>query len=194
MGIEAAISALAERVAGAPHTWRLVPRLVSFCLAALLSFACAWVFGDSREQLQQVKQQVERLRALNAEADVAAGQLIELQARLRTVRERIEQGSQGFLLADELPDLLDLIAGLSAGHGVALDSLVVEDVLRRPRIDLQPLSLALRGAYRDIGFLHAEFGNLPWPMVVAALQASAEQSDGRVLDVQVQLLVPVVSL
>ena len=188
--IDLAVPSLADIAWSAPHTWRLSLRLASFCLVAVLSFACAWALGDSSEELELTRQQAQRLRASVEAAEIAAARLREFQAREQVVVERIEEGLQAFLLADELPDLLDLIASLSVERGVALESLEVEDVVSQQRLDLQPLKLSLRGSYRDIGFLHLDLTNLPWPMVVDELQVSTEQDDGRVLTMRVTLLVP----
>ena len=191
--VERAVPSLAEVNWSAPYKWRLSLRLVSFCLSAFFSFACAWVLGDSYEEFELATLQAERLKTSEQAAEVAASRLQYLQVQSRAVAQRIEHHSQGFLLADELPDLLDLIASLSLARAITLESLEVEDVLSQERLDLQPLSLSLRGTYQDIGFLHLEFSNLPWPMVVDALQVTVEAGDGRVLKMRVRLLVPLLS-
>ena len=191
--IERAVSSCAEVSWSAPHKWRLPLRLAGFSLSALLSFACAWALGDSYGEFELATLQAQRLKASHEAVGIAESRLRDLQAQSQESVQRIEQHSQGFLLADELPDLLDLIASLSLARAITLESLEVEDVLSQERLDLQPLSLSLRGTYQDIGFLHLEFSNLPWPMAVDALQVTAEEGDGRVLKMRVRLLVPLLS-
>lgn len=185
-----AVSSLAEVNWSAPHQWPVLLRLASFLLLALLSFAFAWGLGDSYEAFESATEQAQRLRASNEAAGVAERQLRHLQAKEQALLQRIEEQRQSFLLADELPDLLDLIASLSAQRAVALESLAVGGTLSGQRFDLQPLNLALSGAYHDIGFLCQELAALPWPVVVDGVEVSAKEEDRRVLDLTLALLVP----
>lgn len=191
--IEFNLSSLSEVPWDAPHKWGRSLRLASFGLSALLSFACAWALGDSDEELELANRQVLGLRATDEASKVAAQRLRALQVEEQTVLERIAERSQGFLLPDELPDLLDLIADLSMRRAVDLESLEVEEVLSGQRLDLLPVSLSLRGAYQDIGFFHVELADLPWPITVGAVEVSAEAADGRTLEMRVRLLVPLLS-
>ncbi len=174
----------------APQEWSLRLRLASFGLAGLVSFAVAWNLGGSRAELALVKQQADRMRQSEQGARLAADELRDAQSRWQTLGAQIQLRSQACLLPDELPDLLDLVASLSVEHLVALESLEVGDALTRERIDAQPLRVSLRGGYHDIGRLHEEFSNLPWPVVVEALQVASEEGDGSLLDMQVSLVVP----
>ena len=191
--VERVVSSFAEVSWSTPHKWRLSLRLASLSVSALLSFACAWALGNSYEEFELATQQAQRLKVSQEAVGVAESRLRDLQAQSQESLQRIEHHSQGFLLADELPDLLDLIARLSLERAITLESLEVESVLSQQRIDLQPLSLSLRGTYQAIGLLHLEFSNLPWPMVVDALQVTTEEGDGRVLKMRVRLLVPLLS-
>lgn len=174
----------------APQEWSLRLRLASFALAGVVSFACAWNVGGSAAELESARRQAERMKASEEGARLATAELRNTQERRQALVAQIEVRAQECLLPDELPDLLDLIAGLSADHSVALESLEVGDALMRERIDAQPLRLSLRGAYHDIGHLHGEFSNLPWPFVLDALQVAAEEGDGRLLNMQLTMLVP----
>ncbi len=191
------LSALEHLDWKAPHDWPLALRLSSLCLAALLAFLCAWILDDSTAELQQAQRELQQVQRSREAVELVTSRVRDLGQRSEILAGRAQQLSQGFLLSDELPDLLDLIATLSAEHLVILESLEVQTPLlgqHEHMIDVQPLSIGLRGTYHHIGALHQALASLPWPLVIDALEVRGEHEAGRSLSVQVRLLAPVWSL
>ncbi len=173
-----------------PQQWDLWLRVSSLLLAGVLSFLCTWSFGTSGTELELAQRQAETLELGREKTRLARLELENTQKRADELGSQVGVLKGNSLLADELPELLDLLPGLCAERNVVIETLLVEDLQSRNLLDTQPLSLLLNGGYHQLGLLYEDLANLPWPVVVQEFEIQADEEESDRLELRLTLLVP----
>lgn len=173
-----------------PQQWDLWLRVSSLLLAGVLSFLCTWSFGTSGTELELAQRQAETLELGREKTRLARLELENTQKRADELGSQVGVLKGNSLLADELPELLDLLSGLCAERSVVIETLLVEDLQSRNLLDTQPLSLLLNGGYHQLGLLYEDLANLPWPVVVQEFEIQADEEESDRLELRLTLLVP----
>ena len=173
-----------------PQQWDLWLRASSLLLAGVLSFLCTWSFGISGTELELAQRQAETLELGREKTRLARLELENTQKRADELGSQVGVLKGNSLLADELPELLDLLSGLCAERSVVIETLLVEDLQSRNLLDTQPLSLLLNGGYHQLGLLYEDLANLPWPVVVQEFEIQADEEESDRLELRLTLLVP----
>ena len=173
-----------------PQQWDLWLRASSLLLAGVLSFLCTWSFGTSGTELELAQRQAETLELGREKTRLARLELENTQKRADELGSQVGVLKGNSLLADELPELLDLLSGLCAERSVVIETLLVEDLQSRNLLDTQPLSLLLNGGYHQLGLLYEDLANLPWPVVVREFEIQADEEESDRLELRLTLLVP----
>ena len=173
-----------------PQQWDLWLRVSSLLLAGVLSFLCTWSFGTSGTELELAQRQAETLELGREKTRLARLELENTQKRADELGSQVGVLKGNSLLADELPELLDLLSGLCAERSVVIETLLVEDLQSRNLLDTQPLSLLLNGGYHQLGLLYEDLANLPWPVVVREFEIQADEEESDRLELRLTLLVP----
>ena len=185
----------------APERWPKAVQVASWAVAGIASLALVWLFEDSSAELEMAKRELGVAKARHEGAARQKSEIDDMRRRLQALKLAIGEGSQQYLRPDELPDLLHLLAGLSAEHRVALDALEVGDVNaldQATRVELQSVDLVLQGTYHDIGAFHQSLASLPWLVIVDAFEVEeavekeieVTVSGGELLDMHVRILLP----
>ena len=173
-----------------PQQWDLWLRVSSLLLAGVLSFLCTWSFGTSGTELELAQRQAETLELGREKTRLARLELENTQKRADELGSQVGVLKGNSLLADELPELLDLLSGLCAERSVVIETLLVEDLQSRNLLDTQPLSLLLNGGYHQLGLLYEDLANLPWQVVVQEFEIQADEEESDRLELRLTLLVP----
>ena len=183
-------SALQDLNWSAPETWPRSVRLASLLIVALVSLAVVWLLDDSSAELAFAERERMRLESRARAAQRQTKQVVELRERSQALGRAVGDRAQGYLRRDELSDLLQLLSTLSAEHGVLLDGMEVAEARESEGIEFQPIELAFRGAYHDIGYLYAALVDFPWLVVVEGFEVRPTTGDPRELDMRVSVLLP----
>lgn len=174
-----------------PQQWALGLRLASLLLLGGASFAFTWSLGSARGELADASRQVAALASVRVSARSAKTALLRVEAQFEELNTQMQQLKRGFLLADELPELLDLVSHLCTLRGVEIESLLVEARRNRDLLDIQPLRITLHGGYHHMGLVHQDIANLPWPVLGENFEIRADDENDGSLHLGMTLLIPV---
>lgn len=174
-----------------PQHWAFGLRLASLCLLGGISFIATWSLGSSRGDLQQATRQVAGLETFRVSVRSARAELLRLEEQLAELNAEMQRLKRGFLLADELPELLDLVSHLCNVRDVRIESLLIEPRQNRELLDIQPLRITFHGQYHQMGLVHQDIANLPWPVLGEDFEIRAGDENEEALHLGMTLLIPV---
>lgn len=146
-----------------PSQWPIVPRILLFAFAAVLTVAAGWYFliTPEDERLQQVRTEETKLRESYTKKVTQAVNLDALKKQLEQVQQYVTQLEKQLPSKSEMDALLSDINQAGLGRSLQFELFKPGNRVVRNYYAELPIAIRVTGNYHDMGLFAADIAHLP---------------------------------